>query len=79
MSKDIATVEMEITPYIEDLLKKEPFFLEIEMLQGTREVLNDGRIKYEIKIVDHTKQDIIKEFVLKMISQSHMHPEIKNQ
>lgn len=64
-------LKMTISKEIEDLFKKEPFFLEIEMLQGNRKVLKNGMIKYSITISDPDKQIVIREFVLKIISQSH--------
>ena len=72
MDKDLAQIKMTITPNIEKMMKGEPFFLEIEMLQGSRKVLKDGRIKYRIEVADPHKQEIVKEFVLKMISKSHL-------
>jgi hypothetical protein len=68
---DPAELEMRITPEIENLMKGEPFFLEIEMLQGTRTELQDGRIEYKIQITDPAKKEMVVEFLLKMISNSH--------
>lgn len=67
-----ATLKMTITPEIEKQFKSYPYFLEIEMMQGDRKVLKDGRIKYRIEIDDEEKADLMKEFVLKMISKSHI-------
>lgn len=72
MSNEPAICTMELTPDMERLFKGEPYFLEIEMLQGEREVLEDGRVKYIIEVHDPQKQEIIKEFCLKMISKSHL-------
>ena len=66
-----ATLEMELTPEMEKCLKGEPFFLEIEMLQGEKQDLPDGRVRYTLIIQDQFKIDLIKEFVLKLISSSH--------
>jgi hypothetical protein len=62
---------MTITPDMEVIFKGDPFFLEIEMLQGEREVEPDGRIKYSITIKDNGKIELVKEFCLKLISMSH--------
>lgn len=67
-----ATLKMTITPEMEKQFKGYPYFLEIEMMQGDRKVLKDGRIKYWIEIDDEEKADLMKEFVLKMISKSHI-------
>lgn len=67
---DYATLTMEITPEMEKQFKGEPFFLEIEMLQGDREELENGMIKYKCVINDHDKAELMKEFVLKCISHS---------
>lgn len=56
---------------MEKMFKEAPYFLEIEMMQGNRKMLKDGRIKYKIEIADPDKSELMKEFVLKMISHSH--------
>lgn len=74
MSMDIChptIVTMQITAYMERLLKEYPFFLEIEMLQGKSKNLPDGRIEYSIKIYDKEKSEILKDFILMMFSNSH--------
>lgn len=64
-------LRMTISPEMETMFKKEPFFLEIEMLQGSKRVLKSGMIKYKLTVADHDKQQMIKEFILKTISHSH--------
>jgi hypothetical protein len=68
--KDTAKLTMTITPCMEKVMK-ETFNLEIEMLQGIKRNLKDGRIKYCIEIGDMQKAEMIKEFLLKFISDSH--------
>lgn len=68
--KDYGLLTMEVTPTVEMKLK-EAFNLEVEILQGDREIMPDGRNKITIKIYDATKCEMVKEFCLKMISQSH--------
>lgn len=70
MNSNLATLEMTISPDIEELFKKAPFFLEIEMLQGERNSLPDGRIGIKIEIHDEDKIEMVKEFMLKAISDS---------
>lgn len=62
---------MTITKEVESILKGDPFFLEIEMLQGERIEMTDGRLWYKIEIADSDKSELMREFVLKMISNSH--------
>lgn len=66
-----AFVTMELTPAMEKAFKEFPFFLEIEMLQGEKENLPNGRVRYSIEINNADKSDIMREFCLKMISLSH--------
>lgn len=68
---EAAQLTMEITPVMEEIFKGAPFFLEIEMLQGERQSLTDGRTKYVIEITDIDKAELLKEFFLKTISLSH--------
>jgi hypothetical protein len=63
-------LEMTISPELEDQFKGEPFFLEIEMLQGKREIKPDGRIYFELDIDDVDKVRTVKLFILHMMSQS---------
>lgn len=72
MNDNTGYLTMEITREMEEMFKGFPFFLEIEMLQGEREPLPDGRIKYKIEIADTDKAELMKEFLLKMISKSHL-------
>lgn len=66
-------LSMTVTPEMEANFKDFPFFLEIELLQADRKVLPDGRIEYSnVLIHDPEKADLMKEFVLKMISHSHL-------
>jgi hypothetical protein len=64
-------LEMTITPEIEQMFKGAPMFLEIEMLQAEKRRLPDGRTWYKLEIHDQVKADLMQEFCLKMISQSH--------
>lgn len=67
-----AEVSMEVTPAMEKILKEE-FNLEIELLQADRKPHPDGsgRSILKFKIMDEEKALMLKEFVLKVISQSH--------
>jgi hypothetical protein len=49
-----ATTEMTLTPYMEKKLISE-FNLEIEVLQGTREQLADGRARISITVQDRSR------------------------
>ncbi|MFL5786725.1 MAG: hypothetical protein ACJ748_01620 [Flavisolibacter sp.] len=64
-----AILTMTITPMIEAILKKYAI-LEIEMLQGTREEQEDGRIYYKVEIHDPWKAEVFKNLLLQMISDS---------
>lgn len=66
-NKEPALLEMTITKVIEEEFKK---LLEIEMLQGIKNILPDGRIYYKVKIYDEFKAEMMLEFCLKTISQS---------
>jgi hypothetical protein len=70
------SIEIEITANmesrLESLLKGDPFFLETEMLQGEKEILPNGNIKYKIRVEDEFKKVLLREFSLKMISHSPM-------
>lgn len=72
-----ATLEMSIQPWLEERLKQFPYFLELEMLQGERKPMPYGFIYYKIEITDMYKIFIVREFVLKCISESSQ-PIIKN-
>lgn len=64
-------VNMTITTVMEDLLKGDPFFLEIEMMKAERVVLSNGLVKYSSLIIeDEFKKELMKEFVLRAISLS---------
>jgi hypothetical protein len=67
MEKDYGELNMEISSSMEKLFR-ETFNIEVEMLQGNREVTPNGMIKYELKIYDEQKSQLIKEFILQMIS-----------
>jgi hypothetical protein len=69
--ENVATINMTISPFMEKEFSGFPFFLEIEMLQGNRKQLKDGRVKYKIQITDPEKILMVKEFCLKTISLSH--------
>ena len=73
MDPDIfATVDMEITPEMERLMKSE-WGLEVEMLQGFQSVLPNGMVHYILVIRDAYKADLLREVTLKCISRSHEH------
>lgn len=65
-----ALLEMTITKVMEAEFKGPPMFLELEMLQGEKKELPDGRIYYKIEIYDKDKAELMQEFCLKMISLS---------
>lgn len=69
---EMNTLTATITPDTEQMLKQEPFNLELEMLQADREVLENGMIHYVIPITDTHKIFIVREFILKVISRSMM-------
>ncbi len=71
MERDTAFLTMELTSEMAEQFKIYPFFLEIEMLQGGIELLPNGIKKYTIEINDSYKAELIKEFCLKIISNSH--------
>lgn len=71
MTQEYGLLTMELTPEMEKVVK-EQFNLEIEMMQGDKESLPGGMTKYTIKIYDDQKCEMVKEFVLKMISESHL-------
>lgn len=64
-----ANLEMELTPYMAEIVERD-FDLQIEFLQSTKEPLPDGRTRY-FMTVKGEKAELIKEFVLKLISMSH--------
>jgi hypothetical protein len=73
MTENAANLNMVLTPDMEKMMKDFPWFLEIEMLEADRRVLSDGRIEYKnVVIADDEKAELLKEFVLKMISHSHI-------
>ena len=59
-----------VTPDMADTLT-EALNLAVERLQGTTKRLPDGRLEITITIHDEQKIGLCREFVLKMISQSH--------
>lgn len=65
--EDPATVEMTVTPQIEKLMQGDPFFLEIEMLQGVRETRPEGMTYYHFTISDPDKIKMVKAFALYML------------
>lgn len=67
-----AEVTMEVTPDMEKILADE-LNLEIELLQADRKPHPDGSGRSILKftITDQAKAEQIREFVLKVISQSH--------
>lgn len=67
---DYGELIMEVTPQMAIIFKEE-FNLEIEMMQGEKELLPNGNTRYTIRVFDDQKNEIIKEFCLKIISKSH--------
>jgi hypothetical protein len=49
---------------------RENFNLEVEMLQGSQEKLADGRTRYIVEVRGE-KMEMVQEFILKLISNSH--------
>ena len=54
---------MELTPYMEEKLR-DVFNLEIEMLQGTREPLPDGRARLTFEIKDQAKGRMVVDLIM---------------
>jgi hypothetical protein len=69
-----ATVEMTLTPYMEKLLI-ESFGLEIEVMQGERVELADGRARITITVHDLTKGELLRAFVLRCIANAEQPPQ----
>lgn len=67
-----AEVTMEVTPDMEQIMKEE-FNLELELLQAERKPHPDGSGRSILKfmITDQDKAEMLRDFVLKVISQSH--------
>lgn len=65
--EDYGLLTMEITPDMERTVK-EHFNLEIEMIQGCREELSGGKVRYTLKIYDDQKNEMVKEFILRVIA-----------
>lgn len=68
IKKEPAYLEMTITKVMEVEFKK---ILEMEMLQGERKELRDGRVYYKVEIHDEFKAELMQEFCLKTISESY--------
>ena len=64
-----AEVTMEVNDEIADLIR-ETFNVEVEMLRGSIEKLPNGQTKYSFEVAGQ-KAEMIKEFILKVISKSH--------
>lgn len=62
-----ATVEMTLTKYMERLLI-DSFNLEIELMQGERVELADGRARITITVYDLMKGELLRAFVLRCIA-----------
>lgn len=71
-----ATVEMTLTPYMEKRLIDD-FNLEIEVLQGSREQLADGRARISITVRDADKGELLRRFCLYCIAHAEQ-PIIKS-
>lgn len=70
MSNEIAEITMTVSPEMEKELV-ELFDISIEVMQGNRKELPDGRCEIKISVANYQKQEMIKEFVLNAISKSH--------
>lgn len=68
-----AMVEMTLTPYMEKKLISE-FNLEIEVLQGTREQLADGRARISITVRDEEKGELLRRFALYCVANAEQKP-----
>lgn len=68
-----ATVEMTLTAYMEKRLIDE-FNLEIEVMQGTREQLADGRARIAITVRDADKGELLRRFVLYCVAHAEQKP-----
>lgn len=73
-----ATVNMVLTPFMEGKMKEAPFFLEVEMLQGNREELPDGIVRYSITVADEGKVEILREFILRLVFLHQFGPGTEN-
>lgn len=71
-----ATVEMTLTPYMEKRIIEE-FNLQIEVLQGSREALDDGRARISITVHDPDKGELLRRFCLYCIANAEQ-PIIKS-
>jgi len=63
-----AELDMTISKDMEKMFMSDPFFLELEMLQGEKESLPDGRTRYKLTITCPIKSDLIKQFCLKVVA-----------
>ncbi len=68
LEPELWTLEITIPYETEVKLKEAPFFLEMEILQGKKQVINEGWAKYIIEIRDKVKAGLMEEFCLKLIS-----------
>jgi hypothetical protein len=68
-----ATITMELTTEFAKTIR-DRLNIEIEMLQGIIEPMPDGRTRYIITVTDPDKMELLREFALKLISNSHNHP-----
>lgn len=59
-------VIMTATPYVVNLFKYHPLFLETEMLQGSKEELPDKYTKWNFIVTDPEKVKITKEFCIRV-------------
>lgn len=70
LDEEPAELTMEIDRETEQFLV-DHFDLELEVLQGSREQLPDGRSRIRMLITDQQKAQLVFAFVVKLISQSH--------
>jgi|GEM_PF-1325886 len=66
-----ATITWTVTPDMADTLT-EALNLSVERMQGTTVNLPDGRLEITITVEDEQKIEMCREFVLKLISKSHL-------
>jgi hypothetical protein len=68
-----ATAELTLTPYMEKRLI-EVFNLEIEVMQGIREQLADGRARITITVRDEDKGELLRRFFLYCVANAEQKP-----
>jgi hypothetical protein len=67
----VGTCELTVTEQVEKILI-DFFNIEVEVMQGQRVILPDGRREITFEVRDEQKGKMIQEFILKVISKSHL-------